>query len=115
MDEKDDPYDKNKTPYRWLIFGLFVMSILISSSTSLVFSAISPMLANTFHVSELWVNMCANVFNFSQIPITFVAMYSYKHYPTAWVLRVASIIFVAGAWIRYLSDSNKTFVPLLAG
>jgi hypothetical protein len=82
-DQEDDPFDKNKTPYRWLIFSLFMMSILISSSTSLVFSAISPMLADTFNVSVLMVNMCANVFNASFIPITFVAMYAYKHYPTA--------------------------------
>ena len=115
MNQEDDPFDKNKTPYRWLIFGLFMMSILISSSTSLVFSAISPMLADTFDVSVIMVNMCANVFNASFIPITFLAMYAYKHYPTSWVLRVASFIFVLGAWIRYLSDDRKTFLPLLLG
>ena len=63
MREEDESFDKNKTPYRWLIFFLFVMSILVSGSTSLVFSAISPVLAETFGVSVVWVNMCANVFN----------------------------------------------------
>jgi hypothetical protein len=47
--------------------------------------------------------------------MTFVAMYAYKHCANAWVLRVASLIFVVGAWIRYLSDLNKTFIPLLLG
>jgi len=56
MDVKDDTFDKNKTPYRWLIFGLFVLNILFSSATSLIFSAISPILSDTFGVSVTWVN-----------------------------------------------------------
>jgi len=77
MDEKDDPYDKNKTPYRWLIFVLFMLSLLFSSSTSLVFSPISSIIHVTFGIPSVWVNMCANIYNFSQIWVTFVGMYSY--------------------------------------
>ena len=42
-------------------------------------------------------------------------MYGYKHYPAAWVLRAAVLFFVVGAWIRCISDINRTFIPLLAG
>ena len=82
MDEFDlfEDFDKNKTPYRWLLFVFFLLSLLLSSSSSLVFSAISPMLADAFGVSVLDVNMCANIWNATFIPVPFLAMWSYKHY-----------------------------------
>ena len=59
--------------------------------------------------------MCAFVFCVTYIPITFIAMFAFKHVQSAHVLRVASVILIIGAWVRYLSNENKTFMPLLLG
>jgi len=92
-----------------------MLAILFTSSTSLVFSAVAKPLAEIFQVNVVWVNMCCSVFLITQIPFTFVGMYCYKNYPAAWTLRAAALFFVAGAWIRCLSDINKSFIPLLVG
>lgn len=87
----------------------------MTSASSLVFSAISPMLAQAFGVSLVLVNMCANIFNATYVPVTFIAMWAYKHADAALILRFASLIFIVGSWIRYVCKSTDTFLPLLIG
>ena len=100
---------------RWAIFLFFVLNILVGSSTSLTFAPIATPISKEFGVSMIWVNMLSNVYNATYVPMTFLAMYMFNKTTPDWPIRIASILFLAGAWIRSLFIISNAFWPLIVG
>jgi len=59
--------------------------------------------------------MSSIVFSITYIPMTFVAIKLFKEMRLSTVFRIATVIAVAGAWIRVLAEQNKNFYWILAG
>jgi hypothetical protein len=59
--------------------------------------------------------MLSNVYNATYVPMTFLAMYMFNKMTIDWPIRVASILFLAGAWVRSLFVFGNSFWPLMIG
>ena len=110
-----DKFQAHTTPLRWAIFPFFFLNILVGSSTSLTFAPIATPMSEDFEVSLQWVNMLSNIYNATYVPMTFLAMYMFNKMTLDWPIRIASILFLAGAWIRSLFVFGNSFLPLMIG
>jgi len=103
------------TWYRWLVFGLYVLNLLILSGESLSFSPISRQLARAYDKPLLVINMASIVFTITQIPMSFVAIALFNRFDNAWVLRFGAFILLVGNWVRYFTVSTGQWYPVLIG
>jgi hypothetical protein len=88
---------------------------MILSGESLSFSPVSIIIADGFGVDVLEVSMCSIIFSFTQIPMSFVAIYLFNRYSTALILRVGAFLFLSGSWVRSFWNVTGNFPPVLIG
>ena len=65
--------------------------------------------------SALAVNLCAIIFQITNIPMTFVSIKMFKLYSVSNILRFATVIMLLGSWFRIYTMVNGKFWPVLVG
>ena len=73
------------------------------------FSAIADTVADAYDVSQTTVNLCVVVFFISAVVFTFITVPVIEK-NMALVLRAGGILTILGAWSRYLSKDNFTYI-----
>jgi len=103
------------TKLRLAIYAFFFLNIIMVASTAIVFSTTALPLHKALDVSLNDINMLSNVYNFTYIPMTLLAMYLYSKTTPDWPIRVACVIFLVGAWTRSFFVYGDTYWPLMLG
>jgi hypothetical protein len=116
---RNDSYRATFVPqvtwYRWLILALFIVNLMVMSGESLSFSPVSVQIAQAFGVDVLYIIMCSVIFTLTSIPMSFVAIFLFNRFNSAWILRLGAFFLLAGNWLRLAWKATDSFAPVLMG
>ena len=78
------------TWYRWLVLAFFIVNLMVMSGESLSFSPVSVQIAQAFEVDVLYIIMCSVIFTLTSIPMSFVAIFLFNRFNSAWILKLGA-------------------------
>ena len=102
--------------YRWVILTVLGLSLAMQAMVMIALTPVSNVVASAYQMNSVFlVNFCAITFSFCQIPLTFVAIYCFKHFRVSVSLRTASLVQFGGSMVRLLSIPLNSFYPVVLG
>lgn len=112
--EKEIEYKTTWT--RWPLIMFFAFCIMNNTMIVIGFAPVSVVISKVFGMESAFpVNLCAMLFSICSIPMTFVAIFCYRHYPASTVLKIASATQLLGAWLRYSVVWHNQFWAVQVG
>ena len=100
-------------PYRWVICIFFSIQQIGLGMMMVGFSPITALMAKVYSVDSIWTTMLILCYSIIFVPINIPANILIKSKGIAWPIRIATLFFISGAWIRIFVGINFFFI--LAG
>jgi hypothetical protein len=103
------------TGYRWVVQIFFCLCCLNCSLPVIGFAPIAGYIAVAFDTSGLIVNLCAIAPSILYLPFTYLSVNMFMTMKRHDVLRIAAILQIGGAWLRYGAHISGSFWWVLLG
>mmetsp|Transcript_12237 Transcript_12237/g.10850 ORF Transcript_12237/g.10850 Transcript_12237/m.10850 type:complete len:263 (+) Transcript_12237:2-790(+) len=100
-------------PYRWVICIFFSLQQMGLGMMMVGFSPITALMARVYEVDSIWTTMVVLCYSIIFVPVNFPANFLIQSKGIAYPIRIATVLFIIGAWVRLLVKVNFFFI--LAG